>query len=110
MDAPAPASSAAEIVAYLQTLRNESNIAGMARFGIVTETALGISTDDMRRIGRLVKKDHDRALALWQTGIREARLLAAFTAERADLRLIRRGPGLPTATPGKSSTRSRTSL
>ncbi len=76
-----PASNAAEVIVYLQSLRNATNIAGMARFGIVTDTALGISTDDMRKIARLIKKDHARALDLWQSGIREARLLAAFTAE-----------------------------
>lgn len=80
-------SSAAEVVAYLQSLRNEANIAGMGRFGIVTETALGISTDEMRRIARRIRKDHDRALALWRTNVREARLLASMTAEPMKLTL-----------------------
>ncbi|HWU60645.1 MAG TPA: DNA alkylation repair protein [Ensifer sp.] len=80
-------SSAAEVLTHLQSLRNEANIAGMSRFGIVTDTALGISTDEMRRIARLIKKDHDRALALWQTNVREARLLASMTAEPKKLSL-----------------------
>lgn len=80
-------STATEIVTHLETLRNEVNIAGMARFGIVTETALGISTDEMRRIARSIQKDHARALTLWDTGIREARLLAAFTADPRRLSL-----------------------
>lgn len=83
----APSSNVTEILAYLQSLRNETNIAGMGRFGIVTDTALGISTDEMRRIVRVIKKDHARALLLWQTGVREARLLAAFTAEPKSLSL-----------------------
>ena len=82
-----PSSNVTEILAYLQSLRNETNIAGMGRFGIVTDTALGISTDEMRRIVRVIKKDHARALLLWQTGVREARLLAAFTAEPKKLSL-----------------------
>lgn len=82
-----PGSDTAEIVAHLRSLRNEANIAGMARFGIVTDTALGITTDDMRKIARAIKKDHVRALALWQTGLRDARLLAAFTAEPRKLSL-----------------------
>ena len=53
-----PSSNVTEILAYLQSLRNEANIAGMGRFGIVTDTALGISTDEMRRIVRVIKKDH----------------------------------------------------
>lgn len=82
-----PGSDTAEVVAHLRSLRNEANIAGMARFGIVTDTALGITTDDMRKIARAIKKDHARALALWQTGLRDARLLAAFTAEPRKLSL-----------------------
>ncbi|MCD2171581.1 DNA alkylation repair protein [Rhizobium sp. C4] len=82
-----PASSVADIVATLKSLGNATNVAGMARFGIETSTALGISTDDMRRIARLIKKDHARALDLWRSDIREARLLAAMTAEPRKLSL-----------------------
>lgn len=87
MESLGPQSNASEVLACLKTLRNETNIAGMARFGILTDTALGISTDDVRKIARLIKKDHARALELWQTGVREARLLAAFTAEPKKLSL-----------------------
>jgi len=76
-----PSSSAADLIAHLKTLRSEENIAGMGRFGIVTETALGISNPDMQKIARLAKRDHARALELWKSGIREARMLAIFTAE-----------------------------
>lgn len=59
----------------------------MARFGIETTTALGISNTELRRIARAIKRDHSRALALWESGIREARLLASFTAEPKALTL-----------------------
>ena len=74
-----PDSSAGEIIAHLQTLRNETNIAGMARFGIETETALGISNNDLRAIAKIIKSNHERALDLWASNIREARLLATYT-------------------------------
>lgn len=77
----APASTPAEIVAHLETLRSERNIAGMARYGIRTDAALGISNFDLRRIARLVRRDHARAVELWKTGVREARMLALYTAE-----------------------------
>lgn len=80
-----PSSSAAELIAHLQALRSEDNIAGMARFGIVTETAIGISNPDLQRIARLAKKDHIRAKALWASGIREARLLALYTFDPKSL-------------------------
>ncbi|RCS25313.1 DNA alkylation repair protein [Phyllobacterium salinisoli] len=77
----APSSSAADLIAHLQTLRSQENIAGMGRFGIVTDTALGIPTPQMRRIARLAKRHHARATELWQSGIREARILALYTTE-----------------------------
>ena len=76
-----PSSSAAELIAHLQTLRDEDNIAGMARFGIATDTALGISNPALQAIARSVKRDHDRAMQLWPSAIREARMLALYTAE-----------------------------
>ncbi|WP_027667592.1 DNA alkylation repair protein [Rhizobium leguminosarum] len=76
-----PSSDAAELIAHLETLRSEENVAGMARFGIVTGGALGISNPDIRAVARLAKKDHLRAMQLWQSDIREARLLALYTAE-----------------------------
>lgn len=86
MPAPlSPTSSVAEIVAHLETLRSQVNIDGMGRFGIVTDTALGISNPVMQKIARQVKRDHRRAFALWDTGIREARMLALYTADPAAL-------------------------
>ncbi|MBW6419983.1 DNA alkylation repair protein [Rhizobium sp. XQZ8] len=80
-----PSSDAAGIIAHLETLRSEEAIAGMARFGISTETALGISNPDLQKIARLVKRNHRRALDLWKTSIREARMLAIYTADPAAL-------------------------
>ncbi len=76
-----PSSCAEELVAHLKAIGTAENIAGMARFGIVTDRALGISNTALRAIARSVRRDHSRALLLWQSGIREARLLAAFTEE-----------------------------
>lgn len=76
-----PSSDAAGIIDHLGTLRSEENIAGMGRFGIATETAIGISNPDLQKIARIVKRDHRRALELWKTGIREARMLAIYTAD-----------------------------
>ncbi|MEN9894913.1 MAG: hypothetical protein RIR97_765 [Pseudomonadota bacterium] len=76
-----PESSSDEIIAHLKTLRNDTNIAGMARFGIVTETALGISNNDLRDIAKVIKRNHERALDLWASNVREARMLATYTEE-----------------------------
>jgi 3-methyladenine DNA glycosylase AlkD len=81
MSSLGPHSTCGEIVAHLEGMRNEANLAGMARFGIVTEHALGISNPDLQKIGRQIKRSHARAQELWRTGIREARLLAIYTPE-----------------------------
>src|SRR4030095_13345697 len=53
------------------------------RFGIHVKQALGISMADIQKLGRTIGRDHELALALWETGWYEARLLAAFVDEPA---------------------------
>jgi 3-methyladenine DNA glycosylase AlkD len=81
MNETGPASTASEIVDHLHSLSDPRNIEGMSRFSIDTDTALGISNPVLRSLARKIKRNHDRALVLWDSGIREARLLAAFTDE-----------------------------
>jgi 3-methyladenine DNA glycosylase AlkD len=81
MPALSPSSTADEIVAHLKAIGTEENRAGMARFGINTQVALGVGNTTLRAIARQVRHDHGRALALWDSGYREARLLAGFTDE-----------------------------
>lgn len=81
MDAPSPSWNADRTVAHLRTIGSEEDRAGMARFGIRTDRAFGVSNAVLRPLGRALKRDHERALALWATGFREARLLALFTEE-----------------------------
>jgi 3-methyladenine DNA glycosylase AlkD len=82
---PSPSWSAAAIVAHLKSLGSEQNRAGMARFGIKTASALGVGNTVLRPLARKLKRSHQRALELWASGIREARLLAAFTGEPKEL-------------------------
>jgi len=78
---PAPAWDASRVLDWLKRQRAPSNLDGMRRFGIDTDAAYGIPNSVLRPLARKIKRDHDRALALWQSGIREARLLACFTDE-----------------------------
>ena len=50
----------------------------MARFGINTENAFGVSMAAARPLARKYKRQHDLAAGLWATGIHEARILAAL--------------------------------
>ncbi len=56
---------------------SQRNIDGMARFGITPEKNLGVSVTEIRKFARQIGKDHELALELWQTGIRDARMVAA---------------------------------
>ena len=59
-------------------MANPENVAGMARFGIKTEKALGISIPPLRAIAKRTGKNHILAGELWSSGIHEARILACF--------------------------------
>ncbi|MGA7730983.1 MAG: DNA alkylation repair protein [Chloroflexia bacterium] len=68
-----------EILAEMRGLGSARNREGMARFGINPARALGVSVNDLRRIGRKVRgKDHALAGQLWDTEIHEARILASI--------------------------------
>lgn len=74
--------SVGDILEWLDAHRSETNIAGMARFGINTGKAFGVSNADLRPLARQIGRDHQRAGELWQTGWREARLLASYTDDK----------------------------
>jgi 3-methyladenine DNA glycosylase AlkD len=76
-------SNAQTVIARLRAMGTEESRAGMGRFGINTDRALGISVTDLRRLGRELGRDHDLALALWESGIHEARILASIVDEPA---------------------------
>jgi 3-methyladenine DNA glycosylase AlkD len=57
--------------------------AGMARFGIDTEHALGIRVTELRAFARTLGRDHALAGALWRSGIHEARMLATLVDDPA---------------------------
>lgn len=78
---PAPDWDADRVLAWLHDCGDPDNLAGMSRFGIETQAALGVPNSVLRPLARKIKRNHERAEALWQTGIREARILACFTDE-----------------------------
>lgn len=67
-----------ELLELLRSMANPDNVAGMARYGINPHNTLGVSIPELRKLARQQGKDHSLALALWQTGIHEARLLACM--------------------------------
>ncbi|TPW30957.1 DNA alkylation repair protein [Martelella alba] len=78
---PLAALDAAQIEDRLRAMADPAIIAGMARVGIATDDAIGISNPDLRALVKAVGRDHVRAFTLWQSPLREARLLALMTLE-----------------------------
>ena len=70
-----------QIIANLKQLANAQAVEGMARFGIRPAQALGISIPTLRKMAKDIGKNHKLALALWHSGIHEARILASMIAE-----------------------------
>lgn len=70
-----------EIMELLKSKSNSKNKQGMARFGINPKNAWGVSVTDIRAIANTIKKNHNLALKLWNSGIREARILASILDE-----------------------------
>jgi 3-methyladenine DNA glycosylase AlkD len=76
-----PSSTAAEVIAHLRSLGSEENRHGMRRYGIRIDRALGISHGVQRDIARKIKRNHERAFELWESGITEAQFIASVTAD-----------------------------
>jgi 3-methyladenine DNA glycosylase AlkD len=72
-----------QVIAELQSHANPANVAGMARYGISTEGTLGVSVPLLRSIAKRLGRNHGLALCLWDTGIHEARHLAAMVDDPA---------------------------
>lgn len=72
----------------LQRLRAEARpeaLEAMARFGLTGEGRLGLAVPTLRALAREFKRDHELALALWDSGIPDAQILAGMVAEPAEL-------------------------
>lgn len=80
-----PASSVEDIVAHLEREGSAKVLESMRRVGICVDRAVGLSNPTLQRIARQIGRDHRRALALWQTAIREGRILAIYTADPLQL-------------------------
>jgi 3-methyladenine DNA glycosylase AlkD len=71
----------ATALALLRREARPAELAGMARFGIDIERRLGLSMPAMRRVAKALGRDHALALALWDTGIPDARIVAGMVAD-----------------------------
>jgi 3-methyladenine DNA glycosylase AlkD len=76
---------ASAVLDRIAPLGSEEARAGMARYGIRTEDAFGVSIYELRKVAKELGRDHELALALWATGNHEARLLASMVDDPAQV-------------------------
>ena len=68
--------TSASVIKELRKHYNQKNVDGMARFGIVSANAFGISASMIKSIAKKIGKNHELALELWNTGYYDARVIA----------------------------------
>jgi 3-methyladenine DNA glycosylase AlkD len=56
---------------------------GMARYAIPSDNAYGVAMKDIKALGKQLGQRNDLAIALWNTGVYEARMLTSFVADPA---------------------------
>jgi len=72
-----------EVLERLQSLGDPRNVEGMARYGIRTKKAFGVSAPQLRQLAKELRKEHELADRLWGTGVHDARILAALIDDPA---------------------------
>jgi 3-methyladenine DNA glycosylase AlkD len=71
-----------DVIKKISSLQNPKNVKGMARFGIRPKTKVyGVPIPELRKLAKIIKKNHKLALNLWDSKIHEARILAGFIGE-----------------------------
>jgi len=73
------------IIDQLKESGNQANRAGMARYGINVENAFGVSVSQIREMAKKIGKNHELAVALWETAFHEARMLACILDDPKEL-------------------------
>ncbi|MBN1147004.1 MAG: DNA alkylation repair protein [Anaerolineales bacterium] len=74
-----------EVLELLREKADPGQLEGMARYGMSTEKRLGVKIPDLRQIAKEIGKDHSLALALWASGVAEARILASMVDQPAEV-------------------------
>lgn len=75
----------AQAVAALRQRASAATRAGMTRYGIPNDKAFGVAMRDVQAVARQFGRDHALAEALWQTDLYDARMLACYVAEPAQV-------------------------
>lgn len=77
----APKTDVTAAVARLKRLADRKTLSGMARYGLPPDKAFGVPVGKIQTLAKELGRSHALALALWETGWYEARMLAAYVDE-----------------------------
>lgn len=83
--ATTPSKEIDSVLAALRANADPATLAGMARYALPSEHALGVPMRDIKALGKQLGRQHALAQPLWATGVYEARILVAFVADPAKL-------------------------
>jgi 3-methyladenine DNA glycosylase AlkD len=75
--------NAKEVLAWLERVGTRRTVEGMARYGLPSDRAFGVTVGAMRAIAKRIGKDHAMAAALWKSGWYEARMMASLVDDPA---------------------------
>ena len=67
-----------DVIAELRSMGNPKAAAGMARYGIKADRALGVSIPKLQGLAKKIGKNRKLAEDLWSSAIHEARILACM--------------------------------
>ncbi|HEY6507850.1 MAG TPA: DNA alkylation repair protein, partial [Vicinamibacterales bacterium] len=81
MAQPSAAAQARDVIALLKRRGTKKVRDGMAHYGLPSDKAFGVSVGAMQLIAKRLGPNHHLALALWESGWYEARMMAAFVGE-----------------------------
>ena len=70
-------------VAWLKRHSSKATRDGMARYGIPSDHALGVTMANMKVLAKQLGRNHELAAGLWGTGWYEARMVTSFVDEPA---------------------------
>src|SRR5688572_4458940 len=76
---------AAEVIAWLRRNSTKATRDGMARYAIPSDNAFGVTVGAMRDYAKRIGRSQALAEELWASGWYEARMLAAFVGEPAEV-------------------------
>ena len=76
---------AAQVIARLKALGTKAGVEGMARYAIPSDKAFGVAMNRIQGLAKELGKDHALAEALWKSEWYEARTLAAYVEDPAQV-------------------------